>query len=261
MGTEVLTRGVVARALPMASVDGSRDGEVSRLGRYRDCAVMPFGGFRQNLADEGSYFVATTPTPGTGIAEFSASTSFSDTRAFIVVQNADQAANAQSRRLYLDYIKLMMTGTAPAGTTVQHFAAKRSTISREPTTAANKTLLTPVNMASASGRASIARPMCYSVAAAMAVPASDPKDPVIGRCSIPTSLGITGDEYILKFGGEDLGATPGLTAVRATAAARLVGVMPPVVLEPGEWFVLHRWWPTEATNFPTYEIEMAWWER
>ncbi len=40
-------------------------------------------------------------------------------------------------------------------------------------------------------------------------------------------------------------------------AVRLAVVAPKIVLEPGEWLVLHRWWLTESTNAPTFEFELG----
>lgn len=257
--TAVKVRG--SRTLPAAHIDGQDEDIAARGSRYGEQLAIQVGSGRQGLVDEGSYFVATNPTPGTGIAPNAVETSFSDTRGFFVIKNTEDPGNSQGKRVYLDYLKLILLATAPTATVSLHFAAKRSKISREPTTAANRTLLTPVPLAGAAGRASICRPMCYANAGAMTVPASAAEDPVVGRVCLPTSLGIAGDEYVLKFGADDLGAIAGLTAVRATAPARIVGQLPPVVIEPGESLVLHRWWLTEATNAPNFEFELAWYER
>lgn len=261
MSDEVILKGLVARTLPAAQSDGDESNIAARVSRYGDQLAIQVGGPRQGLVDEGSYFIATNPTPGTGIAPNAVETSFSDTRGFFVIKNTEDPGNPQAKRIYMDYLKLILLATAPTATVSQHFALKRSKISREPTTAANRTLLSPVQMASASGRASIARPMSYANAGAMTVPASAAEDPVVGRVCLPTSLGIAGDEYLLKFGSDDLGAVAGLTAVRATAPARIVGLLPPVVIEAGESLVIHRWWLTEATNAPNFEFELAWYER
>lgn len=251
---------VSGRGLPQAKPDNTDSGPI-RFGRYDEAMVVPIVNPKIALADEGSYFVGTTPTPGTGIA-MTISTSFSDTVAMFAIQNTDDEANNNNRRIYLDYLRLILSGTAPTAVVSRHFAGKRSRwVDREPTTAANKTLVTPVNIAGSSGRTSIARVLSYSAAAAMTVPASSPADPVTFRACLPTGLGVAGDEYILKFGSEDFNAKVGLTAVRATDVARITAHAPPIIIEPGEWFVLHEWCLTEATNGPTFEYELGWWER
>jgi len=256
---EALVRGRVSALLPQADIDGGRDGEPVRVGKYSEQYGLSLVPTKHLLADEGSYFIATTPTPGTGIA-MTISTAFSDTVAMFAIKNTE-APGPLAKRIYLDYLRLILLGTAPTAVVTRHFALKRSTADREPTTAANKTVMTPVNMRSGAGRGSIARVLSYSAAAAMTVPASSPGDPVVGRVGLPTGLGISGDEYFVKFGGESMPVKVGLTAVRATDPARVIGVAPPVILEPGEWLVIHEWCLTEATNGPTFEHELAWFER
>lgn len=261
MSQEVLVRGRVSRDLPQADVDGGREGEPVRIGRYDEQYNLSLVPTKHLLADEGSYYIATTPTPGTGIA-MTISTGFVDTVAMFAIKNTcNPSGPLGCKRIYLDYLRLILLGTAPTAVVSRHFAFKRSPADREPTTAANKTIMTAVNMANAAGRGSIARPLSYSAAAAMTVPASAPSDPVVGRCALPTGLGVSGDEYVVKFGGEDMSHKVGLTAVRATDPARIITHAPPIIIEPGEWLVIHEWCLTEATNGPTFEHELAWWER
>lgn len=252
--------GVTSRALPQAVADNVPSGP-GRMGRQRELYTLGLIPTKHLLADEGSYFVATTPVPGTGIA-MTISIAFSDTVAMFALKNTDDKANPAAKRIYLDYLRLILLGTAPTAVVGRHIAIKRSPLTdREPVTAANKTLMTPVNMAGAAGRASICRALSYSAAAAMTVPASVASDPVLCRASLPTGLGISGDEYVVKFGGEDMSHKVGLTAARAADPARIITHAPPIIIEPGEWIVIHEWCLTEATNGPTFEHELAWWER
>lgn len=256
---DLLLKGVVRKLLPAYATDG--DDEQVRLDKYGETWVTPVSPTKHHLAAEGSYFVATNPTPGTGIA-MTISTAFSDTVAMFAIKNLDAANNPGAKRIHLDYIKLMLFGTPPTAQVSRQFAFKRSRVTdREPTTAANKTVLTPVNQASGAGRSTIARVLSYSAAAAMTVPASVASDEVVGRASLPTGIGIAGDEYIVKFGGESMPAWQGLTAAKATVPGQYVTIAPPIIVEPEEWLVVHEWCLTEATNGPTFEFEVAWWER
>ena len=254
---DLMNYGIVSRNRPQAWPDRA-EGRF-RLGRYGEQLSQSLTPTKHQLAEEGSYFVATTPTPGTGIA-MTISTAFADTVAMFAIKNIADPANPASKWIYLDYLRLILLGTAPTAVVSRHFAIKRSTHDREPTTVANRTVMTPVNV-SKSGDASIARPLSYSAAAAMTVPASVVSDPVVCRACLPTGLGITGDQYILKFGGEDMAPMTGLTATRAAAPATIVTNAPPLIIAPGEWLVFHEWCLTEATNGPTFEHELAWWER
>lgn len=250
---------IASRNLPDAVPDAN-DG-VKRLGRFGEVPGLVPLNDEQTSADEGSLFLFNNPTPGTGVAENVVSTAFSNTRAFFAIKNTESVNNPKARRIYLNHMRLILGGTAPTATTVMHFLGMRSLISREPTTAANKTEILGVPIGSGNGRKSIARFLSFNAAGAMTVPAPDNADPQVCRFNLPTSLGILGDEYLVKFGSNEVAPQPGLTAVRATAAARIVAVAAPVIIEPGEWFVLHRWWLTEATNPPTFEFEFGLRER
>lgn len=208
---------------------------------------------KYGLADEGSYFVGSNQAPGTGIAINAVVTAFANTNGIVHGYNTDS-----SKRVYLDYLRLILGGTAPTATTVKHFAIAIDNGSRTPAT---KTDLTPRNVCGPSGEASVLTLCQYAAGGAFTVTAPTGNVRYV-RCSMPTSLGIVGDEYIIKFGApEDVPITPGLTAVRATAAARIVAYCAPVIVGPGQSFVIHRWWQTEATNAPTYELELGWYER
>lgn len=253
---EVQISGQVSRNLPQAKTDNVA-GDPVRVTRYDEQYSYSVFPTRHVLADEGSFFVAGNPTPGTGIA-MTISTAFSDTVAMFAIKNLDNPANPAAKRIYLDYLRLMLFGTPPTAQVSQQFAIKRSKATdREPTTAANKTVLTPVNIAGAAGRTSIGRYLSYSAAAAMTVPASSPSDEVVARCSIPTGIGIAGDEYVIKFGADAGESVQGLTAAKAVVPGRYVTHAAPLIVEPGEWLVIHRWCLTEATNGPTFEFELG----
>jgi hypothetical protein len=252
--------GQTSRNLPQPKPDNVESGP-ARLSKYDEQYSLSLIPTKHLIADEGSYFVAGNPTPGTGIA-MTISTAFADTVAMFAIRNNDNPSNPASKRIYLDYIRLILLGTPPTGQVSRQFAFKRSKATdREPTTAANRTELKAVNVAGAAGRASIGRYLSYSAAAAMTVPASSNADEVVGRCSIPTGIGIAGDEYIVKFGTDAGESVQGLTAAKAVVPGRYVTHAAPLIIEPGEWLVVHEWCPTEATNGPTFEFEIGAWER
>lgn len=245
-----------SRSLPQPVQD--RDSISMRTTRYGDQVVQLIGSGRHSLADEGSYFVANNATPGTPVADGAgASTSFSATRAFFLMNNKDSAGG---KRIYLDYMRLILGGTAPATTLSLHFAFFLDYISRDPTTATQRTLVTPVNTNGDSGVQSVCQFASFN-SSTMTNPAAGANVRQVGRCVLPTSLGIAGDEYLIKFGGEEIGSYPGMTAIRSAATARVVSQAPPVIIGPGQWFTAHRWWLTETTNIANFEMEVGWWER
>lgn len=209
-------------------------------------------------ADEGSFFTCANATPGTGIATAAAVSAFSGTNAFLVAHNISTGDGG--RRAYLNHLRLILT-TAPAGTVAMHFAAVRSRVSREPTAANARTVYEPVNAARAAGRESILEVFGWAAAAAMTVPAAEVSDKVVARWTIPTGLGIVGDQYLIKFGSAaGTGGAGPLTAVRATHPCDFLVYAPPIIIEPDDWVVIHRWWVTEATA-PAFEFELGHRER
>jgi hypothetical protein len=213
------------------------------------------------IADAGGYFVAGNPTIGTGIQKAASITAFADTNALFVIQNTDSPANLQAKRIYLRFIRLSLGGTAPTGTVSMEWAFKLDKIERFPTTAANMTVLTAVNVNMDSAVASVAKVASYANAGAMTIPAASTAARVAGRAKIPTGLGIVGDEYVVTFGQLDWPGVGGLTAARAAVPARLISNAAPIIIGPGQTLVVHQWWVTAATTVETHEFELGWWER
>ena len=114
----------VARRLPLPQVDTS---EIpGRSGRYGELYTQSLVSTRQVLAEEGTYFSITNPTPGTAIAYGSSGTNatFSDTVPFLQILNTANPGDMNAPIVYPDYIKLAQLGTAPASTTSVRAALK-----------------------------------------------------------------------------------------------------------------------------------------
>lgn len=230
-----------------------------RVSPYRDQHVIPMWPTKHPLADEGSYFVATNPTPGTAVA-YALQTAFSDTaNGLFVIQNNNPAGGPN---VALDYIKLILSGTAPTATTVMDFTIRTDTQSMTPT--ANS-----VQIAGGSGAQTIFNTnhddntspqvniWAFS-AGAMTVPVTSASGRRVARLHIPTGLGITGDQYEIQFGAVDRNAQNSpLTAVRATHPCSFVAHAAPLVLQPQRWAVVTMWWATAATTAPSFEYEIG----
>ena len=214
---------------------------------------------RQQAAAAGAYFVAQNVTPGTALQTGTA-TSFSATaNGLVTVTNNNPLTSGIN--VYMDYIKLMMSGTAPTATTVMHFNMIRDAVAGVTPSAGSVALVTTnVNGGSASTASNVAINVPTGApATGMTIPAATSAAVNMGRASIPTSLGITGDIYVLNFGGNfvDDGGQGGGTAVRATAAARLSDSTVPAILAPGQGLVVNMWWLTQATTKPSFEYEIG----
>lgn len=249
----------IGRALPVPVADSSKS-EV-RGSRYGEGLILPVVNTKHNLADEGAYFTATNPTISTPITKAASIVAFSDTNGTFVIKNNDSPSNPKAKRVYLDFIRLWLAGTAPATTTVMGWAFKIDNVDRFPTTAANMTLLTPANVNMDDNTGSVVKLASYANAGAMTIPASSTSARVAARARICTSLGITGDEYMVQFGKWNVQPIQGLAADRATSVAQLVAHAAPVVIGPQQTLVAHMWWLTATTNVESFEFELGWWER
>src|SRR5438876_7865380 len=110
---DLILKGPASRSLPQPTPD-TQDVD-GRFGRYGDQYTIGLIPNYYALADEGSYFVATNPTIGTGIT-FSVNTAttaaLADTLPGLVIQNSDATPSSTiGKRICLDYIKLICTAT------------------------------------------------------------------------------------------------------------------------------------------------------
>lgn len=209
---------------------------------------------RDMLAGNGNYFVVTNPTPGTGIVAATV-TAFSATANGLFV-----IANQGSKTIYLDYLSLIMSGTAPTATTVARFEVFNET--GIVTGTGNVATRTPVGVNTGLSQATGAIVQSFA-AGQITIPAaaSGATRRLQSVAALPTSLGITGDNYVVQFGPDALApSSSALTAVRATAAARLVTQCAPVVIAPQTTSWINMWWLTQATNAATFEFELSYCE-
>lgn len=227
-----------------------------RGGKYGEASVLSIVPSKHVLADEGSYFVATNPTPGTKIDYGSAGTqaSFSDTVPFMVFQNT--AVAGSGIRMFLDYVRLLQIGgTAPATTTSVQIAAKIDSVLRTETAGA-LTGTTPLNANSGSSRQPIGRVRVPNGAVAT-IPAATGAARLVGRAQLKGGPTLVLDEYNVGFGLVDTPPMGGYLTTVSSYWTRLA----PVVLDPQTSCVLYLWLPGGATNPFSFEFETAWWER
>lgn len=244
---------VTARSLANATpaTDNANVGVANRGSKYGEQYVIPLllNG-RQGLADEGSYFIATNPTPGTAFA-YNVQASFSDTVPFLYLFNG---AAAGGKNVELDYIKLIVTTAAASGVTAYY--AARLDASRA-ITSDNTTKVVPVNYA---GTATVLSPLKLQNGSASTIAASSSTSTIVARGSFG-GITIVGDELVMCFGGDPANAYPGLTAAQATAPGRKVSVSGPVIVAPQQSLTIHLWFASNAITGLSYEFEMGWAER
>lgn len=259
-----LLRGLVARALPPVNPDSQNNDVALRLSAYGDQSIESVWTTKHRLADEGSYFAVASsgtvspPIPGTFVAQQGQITAFGDTTPLWVIQNT---APAGGKNIYLDFLRLLLGGTAPTGTISLELAVRIDTISKLPTNSNQYTTPLPINVNGASDRAAVAKVYAYLAAQAMATPASSGAVRNVARARIPTGVAVVGDQYLFRFGTTEPDSAAATTAARATHPVSISGQANPVIIAPGQWATIHLWWLTSATNLPTWEWELGLAER
>jgi hypothetical protein len=249
------------RALPQPVAGDLIDVE-ARGSRYGDLYINNLVQTKHVMADEGSYFVATpagaaTPVaPGTGV-QASNTFAYSATTCLFIVKN-DHQPGPNGKRIYFDFLRLIPTAI-PTGTLVSfEFVIKTDSSARF---ASGGVLVTPANVnMDDTMTQSQARVWAFTGGASVTASAEIGTQRLVSRAHLSTSQGIAGDEYVLQFGANDLNGFQGLTAARAVATARIIGNAAPVIIGPQQTALFHWWWLTSSSQ-PSFEYELAWWER
>ena len=254
---ETIMKGVVSRNLPQANPDNVVAGTQARYGRYGEQYSLGLYNDMYALADEGGYFVATNPTISTGIAFGGAAiTSFTDTTgAGLALMNMDKATSPAYKRIYLDYIKLIMA-TIPTGTLAapfMQFAIRIDNVLSRYTSGGS--VISQVNPnADVTQRASVAQ----LIFGALTLAALSSGGITVARGNVRGIAPVVGDQYVFNAGSVEK-AVGAQSMALATAAQVLVNI-PPIILGPQQVLSVHHWCGGQ-TAAPVYEFEMGWWER
>lgn len=236
----------VSRALPTRLVDGTVDTESPRGTGYGEQYVMPYGRFV--AADEGMYFVARNATPGTGEAGHAAPTTHDTAKPFIFLKNGSASGG---RRVYLDYLKLLVTAAGTAGTL--NYATH--TVDRDRTHSSGGSDLTVVNTNLQSTDSSVLT--IAKIGAVVPAQANSAAARIVAHQAVRQVIPVAGDVILFTF-GHDAAPTSMITA--GTAELERVIHCPPVVFGPGESYHLVLWRASQSAA-ASYECEIGFRER
>lgn len=215
---------------------------------YGERGVVPYQKVRQALADEGSYFVATNPTPGTAIAGIAGTGAFADAESLLLIRNG--ASDADGTRVYLDFIELISAVAGTNGTNVRFVSKLDIGVDRY---TSGGSAIVPVNPNSDSSAATV----CTVKFGALVTTAASASARLVQNGLVRNVITVVGDRYLFDFGGDV--QAPG-HAIAGTAIADIVIPHVPVVLGPGDSFVfsIHAASQTVASE---YEFNIGWYER
>jgi hypothetical protein len=246
-GDIIYVWGLASRGLPnVQSADGVQ-GPI-RTGRYGEVYTQPlYGSKLVPVSDEGSYFVATNPTPGTGIAAPAAPGSTpDDTKPTLLIVNG-----STTKELVLDYLRLQATA---AGTNGTNFGVVMKTDIGPSRYTSGGSAITPVCPNANSSNTSNATVKFGAITAASATSSAR----LVWNGLLRSVIKVIGDTYTFSFGDSDSKA-PGMIS-EGTAQYHPVIKCPPVILGPGQQLLVHDYAASQTVG-ASWEFNLGWWER
>lgn len=240
----------IDRQLPDAESDSTE--KTLRGGRYGEAYVLPIMPAKHLLADEGTYQIATSPTPGTGIA-FVVNASVSETAGnFLYWKNNESQGNTRAKRVYLDYLRLIMTAVPAAGISGHYFIK----VDNKDRAAASPggTQLQPTNANADSGTGTVSQ--IWAGANTTVAPSASAR--LLSRGVLRSVIPVVNDEILFAFGPQDI---HGSIQLGGAVAQRMVIPCPPVIIGPQDNLCLQLWFPSNAVTPASFELEAGFWER
>lgn len=201
------------------------------------------------VVDQGNYFNALSPTPGTGIAQ-TVVTAFSATDGVMCLFNAASTASSSGSRVFMDYIRLVTT-VIPASATSSQVVVAIDNANRY---TSGGSALTPVNANGTVGNATNATVNF----GALVLTAETAAKRRLARAVLRSAIPVVQDETLLVFTSVDAPGAAG--SMGGAVALRSVVPVGPAVIGPGQSLTVHIYSPANATTPPSYEVEMGWWE-
>jgi hypothetical protein len=265
LSPQALVKGIVSRVLPGPTQDGPEQERTFRLDRYGAIYVQGEVLKQHALADEGSYFVANNGQTGILVGTQTAFTAGSPSCIFA---NNDSPSNPTAKRLYLDYVELLVT-TAGAGTSsgpkFMALVLDQGNRAGSPVGGTDFTSRIVSPNQDNPLRSSIAQVIFGALTATTATGGART---VVGQrmVRLPVSasaLDTPGDIVRLEFGAPEQMSSVviGSTALLQANAIQACLKLPPVIVGPGQSCLIYLWQAVSNTTATTYAPEIGWWER
>jgi len=205
------------------------------------------------LADEGSFYVATSPTPGTGIATTTsviddaatASATHAQNVPVLYIQNTADRGNDEAETIYLKYLRMIVTA-APTSATEWNASFRADSVARY---TSGGSLIDPVNINLASPNDSGALVRFGAVVTAD-LPSSSAR--LVGRAMVQSSIPVVKDQWIFTFGDPSMPTN----LLTATGAKNINIPMGPIIIPPG-WNIAMGMWGASNAGAPAWEFELG----
>ncbi len=207
----------------------------TRTGPYGEAYALNISGKEYGAADDGSYWMASNGTPGSGIigtASIAAITAASPT--FLVVNTH------ATKSLSPQFLHLHETVVSSVGARVQ-FTFYLDVINRY---SSSGTALTINNVNT--GATNTSGVLVY--AGAIVAAAANAGQRLIDHVTFRGTIDVAEDEYEFVFGSNGGGLA---TGPQAATVQHFSATCPPVSIAPGHSMLMHQW-VTGQVNAPTY---------
>ena len=242
MADDVRQQNVTRRDTPPGTYSDGALG-YGRGNRYGEEVVVPLD--RNTLSDEGSYYVATNPTPGTAIVGIAAADGYDDTEALLTISN-DHA----SKHVYLDYLHLVAKVAGSSGTDFA-YAIDMAT---EATYASGGSAITPVDVNRETNNTA---PVTMYFGAVVTTTGTTEK--IVSHGQLLTVIKVIGDHFLFTFGGE--GLPPATAIMEGVAQHSVQRSCPPIVIPPGHALSFRDFATSQASAGAQYQFELGFWVR
>ncbi len=221
--------------------------------------VAPFLNRDTVLADQGYYFVAVSPTPGTGIANTvttETTLAQADLAPYLSIYNGSTVAAPVF--IYPTYLRLTLV-TANAVSTVMRFTLTLDQGNRITTQPAAAGVLTISNVNMGSPNRSQAQILGNNGTMVASAPTAQRR--IVGNQSFRNGgvVSVIGDVYQFNFGSTEQ-IDPMSLVETGTAICNVTYGFAPVVIGPNQSFLVHQW-ATGQTTAPAFEIELGFIEK
>ena len=217
------------------------------LGSPSALSVLPVTGRDLALADSANYYVATTPTPGTGIISGTATSNVATTPLLVVF-------NGGLLNVYLTYLRLSTTAASTGDVTNMNFSHSLDQGNRYGA-ATTGTQLT-INNTNVMSNAKSSVQATYGAITGAGGATANARN--IGNDWPRVALiNIIGDIYEWQFGspyGQGVGSTP-------ATVCHFIRSAPAVCLQPQSSYVLAVWCATTFTTGFTAEVQLGFAEK
>lgn len=230
------------RQLPSPSAQLAMD--TARGTRFGEIIAAPLGSKLYQYADEGTYFLATNPTMGTGIAGIAASASFDAAEHLLHIRNT-----STTKRVYLDFIDLVVTAAGAAGTTTG-FTMTLDTGTTRYTSGGSS--ITPIQPNMDSGEAFEGT---VKFGALVTTAASADVRP-LGDFLVRTVIKVVGDSYRFTFGDSGANWECAGASLDGTTSAKVTIPCPPVILGENDQLLLSDWGASQ-TGASSYQFRIG----